>query len=239
MIQLLSDAIEAHGGLDRWKACHGLTATIVAGGALWALKGIDQDQDPRTVRIDLHRQQASVEPFGRAGQRANFTPDRIAIEAADGRIVAERKNPRTSFARHDMRTHWDPLHRAYFSGYALWTYLTTPFLLAMGGFEVQEIEPWREGPEVWRGVRASFPPTMASHSKEQEFYFGPDMLLRRHDYRIEIAGGFAAAQYVFEPACVNGIKIPTTRRAYLRDEDRKPMLDTCMVSIDLSGFRFN
>jgi hypothetical protein len=25
------------------------------------------------------------------------------------------------------------LHRAYFNGYALWTYLTTPFLLTMDG----------------------------------------------------------------------------------------------------------
>ena len=42
-----------------------------------------------------------------------------------------------------MRTSWDPLHRAYFNGYALWTYLTTPFLLAMDGHEAGEIEPWR------------------------------------------------------------------------------------------------
>jgi hypothetical protein len=53
-----------------------------------------------------------------------------------------------------MRTSWDPLHRAYFNGYALWTYLTTPFLLAMGGFTLREIEPWREGAETWRGLRA-------------------------------------------------------------------------------------
>ena len=57
-----------------------------------------------------------------------------------------------------MRTSWDPLHRAYFNGYALWTYLTTPFLLAMDGFKVREIEPWREGAEMWRGLRATFPP---------------------------------------------------------------------------------
>ena len=56
-----------------------------------------------------------------------------------------------------MRTSWDPLHRAYFNGYALWTYLTTPFLLAMDGFEVSEIEPWREGAEVWRGSKSHLP----------------------------------------------------------------------------------
>jgi hypothetical protein len=31
------------------------------------------------------------------------------------------------------------LDRAYFNGYALWTYLTTPFLFALPGFGVDEI----------------------------------------------------------------------------------------------------
>ena len=46
-----------------------------------------------------------------------------------------------------MTTPWDALHRAYFNGYALWTYLTTPFLLAMDGVRVEETEPWQEGSE--------------------------------------------------------------------------------------------
>src|SRR5215218_8550667 len=156
MIPLLADALDAHGGLSRWNALRNLTATIVTGGELWALKGVVQDQSPRTMRVDLHREWASVEPFGKAGQRTDFTPDRIAVEAGDG-IVAERKNPRASFAGHDMRTNWDPLHRAYFNGYALWTYLTTPFLLAMEGFEVTEGRPWTQGRETWRVLRARFP----------------------------------------------------------------------------------
>src|SRR5215207_9805363 len=237
MISLLTDAIQAHGGLDRWKSHHTLTATIVSGGDLWALKGVPQDPIARTMRVDLHRQWASVAPFG-TGRHTDFTSDRIAILAADGSVVTERSNPRSSFARHDLRTSWDPLHRAYFNGYALWTYLTTPFLLAMDGFEVEEIEPWREGAETWRGLRATFPAAIASHSTEQDFYFGPDMLIRRHDYRVEIAGNFAAAQYVSDPISVDGIKIPTRRRAYLRDENLAPLFDELMVSIDLSGFRF-
>ena len=239
MIPLLANVIEAHGGLRRWNAHKRLTATIVTGGDLWALKGVDQDQAPRTIRIDLHRERASVEPFGKPGQHTEFSPEHIAIVAADGRIVAQRKNPRASFARHDMRTHWDPLHRAYFNGYALWTYMTTPFLLAADGFEVREIAPWHEGAEVWRGLRASFPAGVASHSGEQDFYFGPDMLIRRHDYRVEVAGNFPATQYVSDPVNVDGITTPTRRRIYLRDEDLMPMLDTLLVSIDLSDVRFD
>src|SRR4029078_16156 len=113
MIPLLADAIEAHGGLRRWKALKHLSATIKGGGDLWALKEIEQDQTPRTMRVDLHREWGSLAPFGRPGQRTDFSPGRIAIIAEDGRIVAERNSPRASFARHDMRTHWDLLHRAY------------------------------------------------------------------------------------------------------------------------------
>src|SRR5262245_11418481 len=102
MNPLLANAIEAHGGLHRWNAHQHLSATIVTGGDFWALKGVDQDQDPQTMRVDLRRERASVEPFGKPGQRTDFTPERIAIVAADGRTVAERKNPRASFARHDM-----------------------------------------------------------------------------------------------------------------------------------------
>ncbi|MFX6002984.1 hypothetical protein ABTF03_18930, partial [Acinetobacter baumannii] len=76
------------------------------------------------------------------------------------------------------------------------------------------------------------------HSSEQEFYFGEDMLIRRHDYRVDIAGSFPAAQYVSDAVKVGGIWIPTRRRAYLRGDDLKPMLDPLMVSIDLSDFRF-
>ncbi|WP_431204510.1 hypothetical protein ACQ86E_05300 [Bradyrhizobium betae] len=239
MIPLLANAIEAHGGLDRWNAHQRLTATIVTGGDLWALKGVDQDQGPRTMRIELQRERASIEPFGKPGQHTEFSPERIAIVAADGRVVAMRNNPRAAFARHDMRTHWDLLHRAYFNAYALWTYVTTPFLLALDGFEVREIKPWREGTEVWRGLRATFPAMIASHGREQDFYFGPDMLIRRHDYRVEIAGNFPAAQYVSEPVSVDGLTLPTRRRIYLRGDDLTPLRDELMVSIDLSDLRFD
>jgi hypothetical protein len=93
-----------------------------------------------------------------------------------------------------VSTPWDALHRAYFNGYALWTYLTTPFLLAMDGVRVEETESWREGSETWRVLRAYFPGSIETHSLIQDFFFGEDLMLRRHDYNVNIAGGFAASQ---------------------------------------------
>ena len=54
-----------------------------------------------------------------------------------------------------------------------------------------------------------------------------------------VAGKFPATQYVSDPVSVDGITTPARRRIYLRDEDLTPMLDTLMVSIDLSDFRFD
>lgn len=239
MNDLLARVIDAHGGLARWKALNSLTATIVTGGGLWALKGLLQDLSPRQMTVALHAEIASVGPFGQPDWRTAFTPDRIAIETTSGTVVRERAEPRASFAGHAMNTPWDPLHRAYFNGYALWTYLTTPFFMAMPGFEVTEISSWQEGGELWRGLRARFPDYIASHSKEQDFYFGDDGLLRRHDYHVDVAGGFPAAQYVHEIMDVHGLRFPTKRRAYVRGPDLQPIRDLLMVSIDLSDFRFS
>src|SRR5229473_7855856 len=124
------------------------------------------------MSVGLNEERSSVFPYGASDQRTVFTPQRIAIEKLDGTLVAERRAPKDSFAGHQMLTPWDALHRAYFNGYAMWTYLTTPFFMVMPGFEVTEIAPWQEGAERWRGLRVRFPDEIASHSKEQDFYFG-------------------------------------------------------------------
>ena len=40
MNALLSKVLDAHGGLDRWKHYTEVTANIVSGGGLFALKGL-------------------------------------------------------------------------------------------------------------------------------------------------------------------------------------------------------
>src|SRR3984885_3019355 len=239
MNKLLAEVIDAHGGMDRWTAYEGVEASIVSGGPLFPLKGLIQDPAPRQMTVWLHEQRSSVLPYGAPDQRTMFTPDRIAIEKLDGTLVTERRAPRDSFAGHQMSTPWDALHRAYFNGYALWTYLTTPFLLAMNGVRVEETEVWREGTETWRVLRAYFPGSVETHSLVQDFFFGEDLLLRRHDYSVNIAGGFAAAQLTSDYVVANGIRLPSKRRAYTRGPDRRPILEMLMVSIDISKVQFD
>ena len=238
MNALLDQILEAHGGVARWQRSAKVQASIVSGGSLFALKGLPQDSDPRRMTVWLHEQRASVRPFGAPDQRTMFTPDRIAIEKLDGTVVAERRAPRASFAGHQVSTPWDPLHRAYFNGYALWTYLTTPLLLTMDGVRIEETDPWREGPEPCRVLRAHFPDSIETHSPIQDFFFGEDLLLRRHDYSLDVAGGFAAAQLISDYTEADGIRLPTKRRAFARAPDRRPIRDVLLVSIDIGDVRF-
>ena len=239
MNKLLDKILDTHGGVHLWREYERVDATIASGGGFFALKGFPPDPSPRRMTMWLHEQRSSVAPYGAADQRTMFTPDRIAIEKVDGTLVAERRAPRDSFSGHQMNTPWDPLHRAYFNGYALWTYLTTPFLLSMSGVRVEEIEPWKEGLEIWRVLRAYFPGSIETHSTAQDFYFGADLMLRRHDYNLNIAGGFGGVQLTSEYGEADGIRFPTRRRAYTRDPDRRPILDMLMVSIDISQVSFS
>lgn len=239
MNELLSDIVRAHGGFSRWRALNRVEATIVTGGRLWALKGLIEDGVPRRMTVALHQQCASLRPFGDPGWRAEFTPDRVAILRSDGAIVAERKDPRACFAGHDLKTGWDWLHHAYFECYSLWLGLTTPFLLAREDVRVYEIEPWIEKDETWSVLRAEFAGSTTAHSRVEDFFFGDDLLLRRHDYNVDVADGFAAAQLVHDYIMADGIRLPSRRRAYTRRPDHQPDLSSPMVSIDISEVRFS
>ena len=99
---LLTQVIDAHGGMTRWNEREKIEATIVSGGGFFPLKGVIQDSAPRRMTVWLHEERSSVLPYGAPDQRTMFTPDRIAIEKLDGTVVAERRDPRDSFAGHQM-----------------------------------------------------------------------------------------------------------------------------------------
>lgn len=238
MTNLAAEVLEAHGGVTRWNEFSRVEATIVTGGKLWGIKGQPQDATPRRMAVTLQRQWASVLPFGAPDQKTDFTADRVAIEKLDGRVVAELPSPRDSFAGHELDTPWTPLQRAYFNGYALWTYLTTPFLLSLPGFTVEEIDPVTDRGERWRGLRVHYPSNFASHSPVEQFYFDSNYLIRRHDYRVDVAGGFSAIHYIDDLVEADGIKVPTKRRAYRCDSTGQLLPDELMVAIDLTDIQF-
>jgi hypothetical protein len=237
MRDLKQQVLEAHGGLERFRRFSFLTARLYQFGILWDLKGKPDRLTRANVRLNLQRQEVSHWPFHPTQNRSRFTPDEVRIEMPDGDVVESLSRPRASFAGFAMETHWSDPQLAYFAGYTMWTYLTSPFILAQPGVAAEEIAPWSEGGETWRRLRVTFPASIATHSREQIFYIDADGLIRRHDYEVEIQGNNAAARYLLEPVTVEGIVLSSKFRVYPRNPDNMPATEPLIVGVDLSDYR--
>ena len=208
-------------------------------GSLWVRKGWAEVLKNVRVEADIPRQQLSYWPFTAEGLRSFYSPDLVAIDSVDGDRLRERANPRSSFDGHTAATPWDDLHLAYFSGYAMWNYLNTPFMFALPGFATEEIEPWNENGETWRRLKVSFPASVATHCPVQVFYVGGDGLVSRLDYSANVTGAIPTAHYISEYRDFDGVRIATQRRAYRRNEDGTPMTSGLVVSIDIADIKFS
>jgi hypothetical protein len=234
---LLKFALEAHGGLSAWDKLQSLHAKVSIGGALWNLKQLPGVF--KNTRVDLNlRYQHVVTHLVDAEELIVFTPNEVSLESESGKTLDTRIDPRSAFARHSSDSKWDKLHAGYFSSYALWGYLTTPFLYTYPGFEAREIDPWYENGERWRVLQVTFPDKYAAHTRTQYSYFGEDGLLRRHLYTVDVLGRAQGANYASEYRVVDGVMLPTRRRVFGYDEARQKMPEPILVSIDLSEIHF-
>ncbi len=144
MSDLLELVLAAHGGRGAWERARRISARRFSGGPLWNLGGHPGALDDVRVTVDLDREHVVQEPFLAAGQRADFTPERVAIQTSAGEVVAEQLDPRTSFAGHDLTSGWNPLQLASFSSSALWSFLAEPISLTFPGVQTEEIDGWTE-----------------------------------------------------------------------------------------------
>jgi len=236
MNPLLAQAVDAHGGLARWNALRRVHACLQIGGGLWTFKGHPDLFADTAFTAALHDQDDIVfERLGARALRSVFRPGAVRIETPGGATLEGRDAPRDSFAEGG----WDLIQAAYFSSYAMWNYLTQPFLYTLPGFEVEELAPWEEDGETWRRLRIRYPQQVAGHSREQVSYFGADGLLRRHDYEVDVLGGATGANYAGEYRDVGGIMVPLRRRVFGRREDGRRIDEPLLVSIDIADIAFD
>jgi hypothetical protein len=233
MTSLLAIAMDAHGGLKRWKEVQTIVVSASITGAIWAIKGQANYLNDIVMRVDTQRQQI-VTDFLKQDKRLTYSPDRVTLEMPVGRVAQERNDPEKSFAGQSRETPWDPLHVAYFQGEALWTYLNSPFLYAQPGFITEEIKPIEVQGELWRRLKVTFPDHIKSHTKEQISCFGPDGLLRRHDYTVDILGGATGLNYAYDYRDVDGIKFFTKRRVYAYQGDYVLVPEPLLVNIAIN-----
>ena len=193
------------------------------------------------LAVEVGEPRATMDPFPEAGRRGVFDRGRVRIESRAGEVLESRDDPRAAFSgasglRRNLR--WDPLDSAYFAGYAMWNYLTTPLLLTVDGVRVREGEPWRAGAEQWRRLEVDFPNRLDTHSRHQTFYVDSVGLVRRHDYTAEVVGGWArAAHMLADHREVGGLAFPTRRWVRPRGPRNRVLPGPTLVSIGVAEIR--
>jgi hypothetical protein len=193
MNDLLQKAVNAHGGLKRWNEIGSVTVAASLTGAIWFVKSQGDFLKDVVMTVDTRKERMPTN-FPGQDKRFLFTPERLVMEKRDGTLIQARDTPEKSFEGQTRETPWDDLHVAYFQGEALWTYLNTPFLYTQPGFVTEEIAAIEVSGETWRRLKVTFPDGIKSHTREQISCFGPDGLIRRHDYTVDILGGCCLEQ---------------------------------------------
>lgn len=234
----IKDVIEVHGGQERWRSIGELRLRISTGGFAFLRKLQSKTIRNLEARVATRTQRTVFSPYPAAGLRGVFEGGTVRIESETGEIIHRRDDPRPAFRNFRQRLCWDRLDLLYFAGYALWTYLNVPFLLAEPGFEVRELEAWEENGGRWRRLAVTFPPHIHTHSREQVFYFDEKGLLRRQDYTAEPFGDWAkAANYCYQHETSGGLVFPTRRKVYPRRSDNRPRSRPLLVWIELSNIQ--
>jgi phage tail protein X len=223
MDALLSSVLEAHGGLDNWSQVTTLTVKLALGGPFWGNRGWPGVYAGQTVRFDARREHITFTPFTAPGLTSvlDVDPERVVIQAVDGRVVDERAEPRGSFPMpYDFATTpWDAIQVAYFASAAVWNYLTEPFGFTYPGVQAREIEPWEEDGQTWRRLAVTFPDTTANHNAKQVFYYDEHFMHRRMDYSPDVTGNPLVAHYTYDQKTFDGFVFPTRRLVCRHDAE--------------------
>ena len=238
---VLDQVLEAHGGAERWRAARAIRARVRSGGFLVRTRFPGNRLADYELTVEIGEPAATMDPFPRDGQRGVFERGRVRIETAAGDVLESRDDPRAAFSglsglRRNLR--WDALDSAYFVGYAMWNYLTTPLLLTRDGVTVRDGEPWREGAEEWRRLEVDLPDRLDTHSPHQTFYVDSAGLLRRHDYTAAVVGGWArAAHLLADHREVGGLTFPTRRWVRPRGPGNRVLPGPTLVWIEIVELR--
>jgi hypothetical protein len=234
---LAEQAITAHGGLSAWERLEEVAVQISSGGFAFASKLQGHAVRGVEARVATTGQRVVFEPYPSAGQRGVLEEDgSVRVETGTGLLAGARERPRAAFGDLRHRLWWDRLDILYFGTYAMWTYVSTPFVFLRDGYELRELEPWDEAGERWRRLSVTFPDGVQTHSAEQVFYIDTHGLIRRHDYTAEPFGDWArAAHYCFDHRTFDGLLLPTRRVVYPRRADNRPRSRPRLVWIEVSA----
>jgi hypothetical protein len=215
---LLHDALDASGGMDRWKRFSRFTLHLSVSGALFSNAGHSGEFRDMTADGSTRTQSVRFTGITRGERSGSFDSNVVTIESLEGEVLRSWLNPPVDFLKIDAHSLADELHLVFFCGVAIWSYLTAPFLLAHPDVVVEELSPHYEKSERWRRLRARFPSHIVTLTPEQIFYFDDSALQRRTDHDLF---GERVAHHSWAHSTFCGVVVPTLRQMAII----KPMAD--------------
>ncbi|MEZ5131215.1 hypothetical protein [Mycolicibacterium sp.] len=230
--EAMGGILDAHGGMSYWQSLSTVDLNVSIRGFLFTAKRIPVLRNA-AISVNVRKPEVALEDFPEPGQIAVLDgANRVEIRDLAGNVLSSRTDPRAKFGQWRRSLYWDALDFTYFCGYAMWNYLTLPFLLTHPGVRVDTIgEP---SPDGETRLRARFPSELPTHCPVQDFWFDRDGLLRRHDYTAEVIGSWARAAHLCEKyRQFGGLSIPTRRRVYPRGPLGRPLAFPTLVAIDI------
>jgi hypothetical protein len=234
MRDVVEQVLDAYGGRTRWARVTAISAHQTLGGELWARRDNSALAVEGEITVWVKDQRAVIRPFGASDLKAVYSPGRVSIETIDGDLIELLTGPRASFDGQSPWSAWTDLQTAYFTGYAMWTYLAEPFSLTMPGVIVRAGRGRQEGPQL---VTVQYPPTIATHCAQQTLHLDAGGLIRRRDYHVDVAGALPVAHYVDDFVDVDGIVVPLSRAIYPRDSSGDAIRERLLASIELADVR--
>lgn len=237
-MQIVNEAIEAHGGMEYWNSLEAIDMEMSAKGFLFTAKQRPVLRHVR-MRCTTREPRFSFFDFPKPGQTAELIgTSEVRILDSDGNVVGRRVNPRAAFRGIRRLFKWDDLDFTYFGGYANWNYLTAPFLLGRKGVVVEALPPLQGDMASLTRLRVTFPDDIPTHSREQIFYFDDQRMLKRLDYTAGPVGGWAHAAHFCEDYRTFGrLKVPTRRWALPLPFGAKPLPGPRLVDLEIHDVR--
>lgn len=227
----LAQILEAHGGLEHWRSLRRIDVEMSVSGFLFTSKRVPT-MDHARLSFCTDKPEVSLLDYPRTGQVTTvFGEEIVEVRDAAGHLLKLRKHPRQFMRRLRRQLYWDELDFAYFCGYAMWNYLTMPFLLLRPGVEVSV---QGTGPLGERQLDVTFPAGFPTHCRRQTFQFNAEGRLLRHDYTAEVVGSWATAAHLCSGYReFGGLMLPTRRRVHPMFFGKGPVRAVTLVAIDL------
>jgi hypothetical protein len=228
---LAEKMIHAHGGIVSWEQSESVTLAMRGSGLLLISKRQRRAMKDVGVTVATAGQRTVISPYPKQGQRGIFEEGSVRIETESGELIEKRDDPRPLFRRLRRQFRWDELDLLYFSGYALWNYVSVPFVLLRDGYGLEAKNE--------QTLVVTFPDGVHTHCRTQRFQLDESGLLQRHLYTAEPVGRWARSVHVAsEHRAFGSLIFPTKRRVYPRGPGglRVPIPVLVRIDIDDVGF---